>query len=76
MEEEAQVASRYLERTLREATSIAGPKRSVRESRPPETFCSYMVMVANIIDSKPSSYEEAPNQQVSREAMQEEYLLS
>ena len=32
-----------------------------------------MVMVANIVDSKPSSYEEAASQQVWREAMQEEY---
>ena len=30
-------------------------------------------MAANIIDSEPSSYEEAASQQVWREAMQEEY---
>ena len=50
---------KWLQDTLREATSVVGPKRSVRESRPPERFCSYMAMVANIVDSKPSSYEEA-----------------
>ena len=43
--------------TLREATSLAGPKKPVRESRPPERFCSYMAMVANILESEPSSYE-------------------
>ena len=74
----AEVCSRkrkpkWLQDTLREATSVAAPKRSVRESRPPERFCSYMAMVANIIDFEPSSYEEAASQQGWREAMQEEY---
>ena len=50
---------KWLQDTLREATSVVGPKRPVRESRPPERFCRYMAMVANILDSKPSSYEEA-----------------
>ena len=50
---------KWLQDTLREATSVAGPKRPVRESRPPDRFCSYMAMVANIIESEPSSYEEA-----------------
>ena len=48
---------KWLQDTLREATSIVGLKRPVRESRPLERFCSYMEMVANIIDSEPSSYE-------------------
>ena len=64
---------KWLQDTLREATSIAGPKRPIRECRPPKRFCSYMAMVANIINSEPSSYEEAASQQVWREAMQEEY---
>ena len=53
---------KWLQDTLREATSVVGPKRLVRESKPPERFCSYMEMVANIIDSEPSSYEEAASQ--------------
>ena len=64
---------KWLQDTLRDATSVAEPKRPVRESRPPERFCSYMAIVGNIIDSEPSSYEEAASQQVWREAMQEEY---
>ena len=68
-EEEAQVASGYLER----GHICAGPKRPVRESRPPERFCSYMAMATSILDSEPSSYEEAASQQVWREAMQKEY---
>ena len=61
---------------MREATYVDAPKRPVRENIPPERFCSYMAMVANIVDSEPSSYEEAASQQVWREAMQEEFLLS
>ena len=53
---------KWLQDTLREATSVAGPKRLVRENIPPERFCSYMEMVANIIDSEPSSYEGAASQ--------------
>ena len=64
---------KWLQDTLREATSVASPKRQVRESRPPERFCTYMALVASIVDTKPSSYEEADSQQVWREAMMEEY---
>eukprot|EP00253_Pinus_taeda_P016698 PITA_16698 len=64
---------KWLQDTLRDATFVAEPKRPVRESRPPERFCRYMAMITNILDSEPSSYEEAASQQVSREAMQEEY---
>ena len=53
---------KWLQDTLREATSVAGPKRPVRESRPPERFYCYMAMVSNIVDSEPSSYEEAASQ--------------
>eukprot|EP00253_Pinus_taeda_P020612 PITA_20612 len=64
---------KWLQDTLRDATSIAEPKRPVRESRPPERFCSYMAMATSILDFEPSSYDEAASQQVWREAMQEEY---
>ena len=64
---------KWLQDTLRKATSVAGPKRQVRESKPPERFCSYMASVTSIVDSEPSSYEETANQQVWREAMMEEY---
>ena len=50
---------KWLQDTLREATSVVGPKRQVRESKPPERYCSCMALVTRIVDSKPSSYEEA-----------------
>ena len=55
---------KWLQDTLREATSVAGPKIQVRESKPPELFCSYMALVTSIVDSEPSSYEEEANQEV------------
>ena len=64
---------KWLQDTLHKATSVAKPKRQVRESKPPERFYSYMALVTSIVDSDPSSYEEAANQQVWREAMMEEY---
>ena len=63
----------WLQDTLHEATSVVGPKRQVRESKPPERLCSYMALLTSIVDSEPSIYEEATNQHVWREAMMEEY---
>jgi hypothetical protein len=45
----------------------------VRESKPPERFCSYIMMVRSIWESKPSTFEEASSRQVWRYAMMEEY---
>lgn len=44
---------KWLQDTLHEATSVAGPKKQVRESKPPEQFCSYMALATSIVDSKP-----------------------
>jgi len=60
---------KWLQDTLRDGTSVTEPMRLVRESRPPERFCSYMAMATSILDSEPSSYEEGASQQVWREAM-------
>jgi hypothetical protein len=45
----------------------------VRESKPPERFCSYITMVSNIQESKTSTFEEASSRQVWRDVMMEEY---
>jgi hypothetical protein len=45
----------------------------VRESKPPERFCSYIAMVSSIQESEPSTFEEATSRQVWRDAMMEEY---
>eukprot|EP00253_Pinus_taeda_P004364 PITA_04364 len=68
-EEEAQVASRHLE-----GSGVRWPpKRVNRESVPPEQCCSYVAKATGIVDSEPTSYEEAASQEVWREAMVEEY---
>ena len=53
---------KWLQDILREAKLVAGPKKPVIKSTLPDRFYSYMEMVANIIDSKPSIYEEGASQ--------------
>lgn len=52
---------------------VESPKRVVKESKAPKRFCSYMALVSRINESKPSTYEEAADQQVWRDAMVEKY---
>ena len=64
---------KWLLETLKEVEVVEAPSRAVRERRLPERFGSYIALVTNTIETKPSSYEEAARQQVWREAMVEEY---
>jgi hypothetical protein len=65
---------KWLQDTLREAQcSVGNPRQAVRESKPPERFCSYIAMVSSIRESEPSTFEEATSRQVWRDAMIEEY---
>ena len=50
-----------------------GIPRGMLGRRDPKRFCSYLAMVNNISESKPSTFEEATNQQVWKDAMVEEY---
>jgi hypothetical protein len=52
---------------------VGNPRQAVRESKPSERFCSYIVMVRSIRESEPSTFEEATGRQVWRDAMMEEY---
>jgi transposase InsO family protein len=66
--------TRWEEQTLREAQEYVGaPRTSVRESRAPQRFSSYMALMSELLEAEPSSYEEASQQQVWRDAMVEEY---
>jgi hypothetical protein len=49
---------------------------SSRESKRPHKFSSYVALMSKIIDSEPSTYEEAAKQQVWKDAMMEEYQSS
>jgi hypothetical protein len=52
---------------------VDAPKTSVKESRAPQRFLSYMALMSELIEFEPSSFQEAPKQQVWRDAMMEEY---
>ena len=45
----------------------------MRESRAPERIGSYLAMVTSITNSEPTTFEQEADQQVWRDAMQEEY---
>jgi hypothetical protein len=48
--------------TLQDAKRHAAPLDAFRESKRPQRFSSYMALMSHIIDSEPSSYEEATGQ--------------
>jgi hypothetical protein len=65
---------KWVERTLREAQEqVEAPQTSVRMSRAPQRFSSYMALMSELIEAEPSSFQEASEQQVWRDAMMEEY---
>jgi hypothetical protein len=57
---------------LKDAEGHTSPRGTFRESRPPQRFSSYVVIMSNIIDTKPSNFEEATCQQVWKDSMEEE----
>ena len=58
---------------MRDADVVGASRSTTRESRPPERFCSYVALATEILDSEPSSYEEAARQKAWRDVMVEEY---
>jgi hypothetical protein len=63
----------WLQNTLQNVEGHATPKGSFRESKRPHKFSSYVALMSKIIDSKPSTFEEASKKQVWKDAMMEEY---
>jgi hypothetical protein len=60
--------------TLREAQEkVEAPQTSVRMSKTPQRFSNYMTLMSELIEVEPSSFQEASEQQVWRDAMLEEY---
>ena len=49
------------------------PKGSLRESKRPHTYSSYVALLSDIIDAEPSSFKEAVEKKVWKDAMHEEY---
>jgi hypothetical protein len=61
----------WLSDTLQDAEGHATPRGTFRERKKPKRFSSYLALMSHIIDSKPSSYGEAVDQQVWKDAMME-----
>jgi hypothetical protein len=45
----------------------------MRKRKAPKRFGAYLVMVTSITDFEPTTFEQATDQQVRKEAMHEEY---
>ena len=58
---------------IQDAERYGAPERSLRESKRPRMYSSYMALLSNIIDAKTSNFEEAVGKQVWNDAMHEEY---
>jgi hypothetical protein len=63
----------WIQNTLQEDEGHASPKRSFRERKRPHKFSSYMAQMRNIIDSKPSTFEEVAEKPKWKDAMMDEY---
>ena len=58
---------------IQDAERYGAPEGSLRESKRPHIYSSYMALLSNIIDAEPSSFEEVIGKQVWKDPMHEEY---
>jgi hypothetical protein len=56
-----------------DAERIGAPEKYFRESKKAKSYSSYVACLCDIMDAKPSSYEEAAENHVWKYAMAEEY---
>lgn len=63
----------WARKTMQEAKKFVAPRGTFKESKRPQKFPSYVALMSHIIESEPSSVEEASSQRVWRDAMAEEY---
>jgi len=63
----------WIQNTLHEDGGHVTPKGSFRESKRPHKFSSYVALMSNIIDSKPSTFEEVVDKSEWMDVMMEEY---
>lgn len=59
--------------TMQNAEKVTAPKGTFRGSKRPHRYTGYVAFISKIVDSKPTTFEEANKLQVWKEAMQEEY---
>ena len=58
---------------IQDAEKYGAPNGSLRESKRPSTYSSYVALLSDIIDAEPSSFEESVEKKVWKHAMLEEY---
>ena len=58
---------------IQDTEKYGAPEGSLRESKRPHTYSSYVALLSNIIDAEPSCFEEAVEKKVWKDAMHEEY---
>ena len=58
---------------IQDAERYGAPEGSLRESKRPRTYSSYVALLSDIINAEPSSFEEVVGKQVWKDAMLEEY---
>jgi hypothetical protein len=56
-----------------DAEKIGAPEKYFRESNKLKLYSSFVACLCDIMDAKPSSYEEGAKKKVSKDAMAEEY---
>ncbi|KAH9292825.1 hypothetical protein KI387_042000, partial [Taxus chinensis] len=66
--------NREVQNTQRDTQEFVGaPRKSTRQRKEPAKFNDYVALVSQLVDSEPSSYQEATQHQVWQDAMVEEY---
>ena len=63
----------WVREAIQDAEKYGAPEGSLRESKRPRTYSSYVALLLDIIDAEPSSFDEAVGKQVWKDAMHEEY---
>ena len=62
---------KWFRSTVQDSRQVTLPQSSMRRSKPPDRL-SYMALMTELINSKPSSFEEVAQHDVWQEAMVEE----
>lgn len=58
---------------IQEAEKYGAPDGSLKESKRPSTYSSYMALLSDIIDAEPSNFEEVVEKKIWKDTMLEEY---
>jgi hypothetical protein len=63
----------WAQELIREVERYGAPEKYLRESKKSKPYSSYVACLCDIMDAKPSSYEEAAEKGVWKDSMGEEY---